>query len=160
MHERSVTRQTCLAEVLRLFCVSISGQDTRQVAAPIASVARPSLAACAKKFAEGAPLFHVWQPQPTPWPPACHQLLQLLHLHNSHILGFSSLSNLVPPLPSQEANPTGRHLSELHRGSPFHWPLSSESGERSLCSVSCLASYIIVVCSFDGTCTLPHNANL
>ena len=28
------------------------------------------------------------------------------------------------------------------------------------CPVSCLASLIIVVYSFEGTCTLPHNANL
>ena len=29
-----------------------------------------------------------------------------------------------------------------------------------LCPVNCRASWINVVCSFEGTCILPHNANL
>ena len=38
-----------------------------------------------------------------------------------------------------------------------HYP---KAGERSLCAVSHLASWIIVVCSFDGTFSLSHKANL
>ena len=106
----------CMTEVLPgrhvlqnsgfLFNVSLSGQDTRQVAAPVASVTQPSLAACAMKFGEGAPLFYFRQPRTAAGPPACHQLLQILHLHTSHILRFSSLPSLVPHLSSQEANPS------------------------------------------------------
>ena len=38
------------------------------------------------------------------------------------------------------SKPHQGHLFHLDRGSHFHWPLSSESGDRPLCSVSCLAS--------------------
>ena len=156
VHERSITRHTWLAEVLRVFSVSLSGQDTRQVAAPMASVARPRLAACAKNFAEGAPLFHVRQhcSVATGLPPTLANPAPPCLPHPR----LPALPSLVPHLPWQEANPTGgSSLSPRQREVHLlHWPLSSESGERSLCSVSCVASWIIVVCSCDGTCSLSH----
>ena len=120
-----------------------------------ASVVRPSLVPCAKTFAEGVPLFHVQQPQIAPRAPACHQHLQIWLLHTSHILGFPHSPVLFL------TNPTEGYLSHLDRGSPFptgHLP--SKSRERTLCIVRYLASWIIVVSSFDGTCSLSHKANL
>ena len=116
----------------------------------VASVVRPSLVACAKTFAEGVPLFHVQQPQTAPRAPACHQHLQIWLLHTSQTLGFPHSPVLFL------TNPTEGDLSLTLS----HWPLSSKSRERSLFTVSYLASWIIVVCSFDATCSLSHNANL
>ena len=161
VHERGVTRQTCLAGFCCFLSVSLSGKDTRQVAAPMASVVRPSLVACAKTFAEGVPLFHVRQPQTRPWAQACHQHLQIWHLHTFTHPRLPSLSSLVPQLPmTRGKSHRGSSQSPRQRLTLSHWSLSSKSGERSLCHVSHLASWIIVVCSFDGTFSLSHKANL
>ena len=76
----------------------------------------------------------------------------------------TSLASLTPVVfltfPDKRQTPPGVISFTSTEAHIFLWPLSSQSGERSLRPVSCLASWIIVVYSFDGTCSLPHNANL
>ena len=138
--------------------VSLSGKDTRQVAAPMASVVRAALPGSLRKNIRGR------RPSlPCPATSDCsagtglaHQHLQIWLLHTSHILGFLHSPVLFVNFPDTRVNPTEGDLSLTLS----HWPLSSKSRERSLCPVRYLASRIIVVSSFDGTCILSHNANL
>ena len=125
LHERGVTRQTCLARFWRFLCPSLPCSAT-----------------------------------------------SLLRGHRLATNSCNSCPSIPPPssasLTPQFCSSPSQTRGKPHRGSSqsprqrltFSTGQNPKAGERSLCAVSHLASWIIVVCSFEGTFSLSHKANL
>ena len=96
------------------------------------------------------------------------EVIPLVFLPQAAVFDFYKFySTTFRPLPQQS-----QHFSALHGDSvasspecvlSLRWFTPHPFFSKKLtfpCPVSYLASLIIVVYSFEGTCTLPHNANL